>query len=246
MKFNLICFLIITSLFSACQSTTESENPENLLTEEQYYTGAVEGVKKGKYNSALLLLRQSLENGLESPMDLVRDTHFYKLVDEAEHRPIFRNLLKSYAKEHETIMVRPEEPGEMISVGGQILDESTRQPLQNVLVELVQADKNGLYFKEKSKWNPRIFAYLKTDKNGRFSVYTIQPGTYKDDDENEVPAHIHFTLEANNYRQYTSEFTFDIDSVFMANGNVDSVPVATLKKGEGVPEYEVQIFMQKE
>ena len=129
---------------------------------------------------------------------------------------------------------------------GKVIDENTGKPLSGVSVELVHTDNEGLYFAENSTFNPRLFAYLKTDENGEFVVNTIKPGRYKDDDGNDVPSHIHFTLEKAGYRSYGSEFTFSDDPVFRANGNVDEVPVAELKHVDGKEQYLVSIGMQLE
>ena len=42
-----------------------------------------------------------------------------------------------------------------------------------------------------------------------------------------------------------SEFTFDNDSVFMANGNVDQVAVAHLRKDEVNISYDVSLYVDR-
>ena len=198
-----------------------------------------------KYDSALTLLRDSYLEGLDKPMQVVSDSRFYPLIDNPSKRSKIRLLLEEFAVENQAKIVRKEEPGESIVVTGQVVDESNNMPIKQVKMDLVQADKTGLYFEENSNWNPRIFAYLRTDDNGNFSICTIKPGRYKDDNGDYVPAHVHFTLAKNGYRGFGGEFTFEDDSIFIANGNAENVLVAKIQKASN-NQYYVTIPMQKE
>jgi len=220
--------------------TIEKNSPEHL------YNDAGKMVQAMKYDSAIVLLRLAFDQGFEHPMGIVTDSSFSYLIENPQYRSAIRKLLKAFAVKNHATMVSAKEPGSAIVVKGIIRDESSSLPIESVVVELIHTDNNGFYFEEKSLWNPRLFAYLKTDLNGVFAVNTIMPGRYQDDDGNVVPSHIHFTLEAEGYRTYASEFTFENDSVFKANGNLDSVPVALLKKENGKDYYQVTLNMQKE
>lgn len=195
-----------------------------------------------QYDSALVELDRVLKNGSTTPMRLVLDQDIDQLIEHPEYRPKVRTLVKTYAREASAIMKGEEEPGERIKVHGIISDERTNQPLEEVSVELVQADAQGKYFEEESLWNPRLFAYLKTKETGEFLIETILPGNYQDDEGEWVPAHIHFTLEKEGYRTYASEFSFETDSVLLKRGNTDTVPIAKHLKDF---EYEVFIRMQQ-
>ncbi len=245
MKLELILSGVVVIVLITCQNNVKTQTITT-PTAEQLYIEASNLVREMKYDSAMVLLRQAFEKGFEKPMKIIADSTFYYLVDKPNYRSETRKLLREFSIENHSTMVRIEEPGLPIFVKGKVLDESNNEPIENVLVELVHADSKGLYFDEKSMWNPRLFSYLKTDKNGEFSINTIQPGRYKDDDGNDVPVHIHFTLEAEGYRVYASEFTFENDPVFKANGNVDMVPVAILKNVDGQVQYQVTILLQRE
>lgn len=236
-------FLLITMFLISCQthSTNEGSSPSEA---EQFYSSATEFVAEAQYDSAMVQLNLAFEKGLENPMRIVNDSKMYPLIEHQEYRPKIRELIKQHCDQSHAIMVRSEEEGQPIRVKGRILDEVNQKPIPGTLVELVHTDNDGDYFKEKTLWNPGIFAYLKTDDKGEFSVETILPGIYLDDEGQPVPAHIHFTLEKEGYRIYASEFTFDDDPIFRANGNVDNVPVAEKKVVEGEEVFEVKLFMQ--
>ena len=227
----------------ACQNQPKDNDTDSAI---RLYNDASKMVTEMNHDSAIILLRQAFEQGIEQPMKIIADSSFYSLTDNPLYRSEIRNLLKEFAIENHATMVRDEEPGASILVKGIVLDESNNKPIENVLVELVHTDNKGSYFKEKSMWNPRLFSYLKTDSNGEFSVNTILPGRYQDDEGNEAPSHIHFSLEADGYRVYASEFTFENDSIFKDNGNIDNVPVAKLKNDNGKEYFHVTLFLQRE
>lgn len=207
---------------------------------------AEEKVSLMQYDSAIVYLRQALTQGIEEPMLIVRNSNLYALIDSSKYRPEIRLLLEEFAVENRAKMTRENEPGEPIIVEAIIVDESNNAPLSNVRVEVVHTDKDGFYFREKSMWNPRIFAYLISSDKGEFEVNTTKPGTYKDDDGKYVPAHIHFTLKKDSFRLYGGEFTFEDDSIYMENGNNDEILVAKLMNTRSPKKYQVIIPMQRE
>jgi len=217
-----------------------------IIGAEKLYLKAGAAVANGDVESSFGILEQAFMAGLENPMRIVRDSAFYSLVDDAEYRKRTRGLIKQYSSQCHADMIRNDEAGERIFIKGKVLDERDGKAVTQVFIELVHADEQGLYSNENLSWNPRLFAYLKTDENGEFSVTTIKPGSYPDDDENDVASHVHFSLELKEYRTYYSEFTFDDDPVFKANGNIESVPVAHLSGKEDSKFYQVVIYMQRD
>ena len=243
---NKIVFIgIAITILMACHDDKMEYSASN-LTAHQLYEKANLMVEQNKYDSAIVFLKQAFEKGFEKPMQIVRDSNLYVLIDSPEFRSEIRLLLDTFASESQTMMIRDEEEGDPLVVKGKIVDEANGEPLKKVSIELVHTDHEGYYFKEKTKWNPRLFAYLVTDNNGEFRIQTIRPGRYKDDDGNDVPAHIHFTLKKEGFRIYASEFTFEDEPIFMANGNIDDVPVAKSLNDDIPNHYEVIIPMQKE
>ncbi len=229
----------------ACQ--TKSVKPKTPLPlAQQHFQKAILMIKAQNLDSALMWIDQALANGYSNPMDLVTDGNFYQLVDEPNYRSKFRALIQKYATDSHAEMVRKEEPGFPISVLIKILSESDQRPIQNVSVELVHTDLRGNYFEEKSLWNPRMFAYLKTNKKGEVSINTIKPGSYSDDNGASVPAHIHYTLTAKGYKMYASEFTFENDPILLAAGNVENVLMARQINERDSDHFEITLYMQEE
>ncbi len=95
------------------------------------------------------------------------------------------------------------------------IDGKTAAP--GVIIYYWHTDSNGYYspikgMDEKAKRHGRIRGWVKTDKNGNYSIYTSKPAPYPDDN---IPAHIHTSIKepniANEY--YIDEFTFDDDKL---------------------------------
>lgn len=245
MKLSIFNKLLFILTLCACQNIN-SKKESTIITSEQLYLNAAKMNSEENYDSALVLLNQAFVKGLQNPMRIVSDSRFYNLIDNPKHRQEVRVILKKFASDNFTTIVREDEPGIRISVTGKVLNENTKRPIENVIVEIVQADSSGIYFSENTTFNPRLFGYLKTDRNGQFTIHTIRPGSYLDDNGSPVPSHIHFTLEKSEFRTYASEFTFDDDLIFRANGNVDLVPVAIKKENANQTNYEVELNMQSD
>ncbi len=230
-------FLLL--LFIACNNGVPVSNTVVPAGDSLYHQSRVLSEEQ-IYDSSLVLLRESLESGLKQPMNLLIDSNFYPLIDHPSYRPFVRDLLKAYAKQNHASLVRQEEPGNRISVEVRVLDEHSNLPVSGVLVELIHADYQGRYFEEQTKWNPRIFGYLITDKNGAVSIETVFPGSYSDAFGVMVSPHIHFSLEKEGYRTYTSEFVLEMDSI----SHVDKGIVAKQLHQDSNTAYSVTIHMQ--
>ena len=227
-------------------SQTQSERETEDSHAQQLLTKARIGMSRGDYGSAIKLLEQALQLGSTNPMQLFIDQDFQPLVDHPDHRRRVRTLVKQHATESAAKMVRDNEPGLRIFVQGQILGERDGTPIPNASVELVHTDEKGRYFEEASPWNPRIFAYLRTNTNGKFSVETIMPGRYRDDSGDLSYSHIHFAVQATGFRHYNSEFAFEDDPILRKQGNPDSVPIALLQDHSGERQYHVVIRLSRD
>ncbi len=105
--------------------------------------------------------------------------------------------------------------GEVIYVGGQVLDEACR-PVAGALVEIWQANTWGRYDHERDAENPRpldpnfqSWAEMLTDAEGRFRFKTIKPGGYPVDDGGWVrPPHIHFRISRRGYHELVTQMYF--------------------------------------
>jgi protocatechuate 3,4-dioxygenase, beta subunit len=107
------------------------------------------------------------------------------------------------------------EKGQQLLVTGRVLKIDGKTPAPNVIIYYWHTDNNGYYspakgMPEKAKRHGHIRGWVKTDENGRYSIYTIQPAPYPGDS---IPAHIHTSIKEpgieNEY--YIDEFVFDND-----------------------------------
>ena len=57
--------------------------------------------------------------------------------------------------------------------------------------------------------NPRLFAYLRTAKDGKYEYHTIRPAGYPG---NGPPAHVHYEITAPGYRTKVTELMFSDDA----------------------------------
>lgn len=113
------------------------------------------------------------------------------------------------------------EKGQKILLTGRVYQIDGKTPASNVILYYYQTNINGIYAtKESEKRNmPHnklghthgyIRGWLKTDKYGNYSIYTIQPETYPNRDQ---PAHIHMTVKEKNMQEpyYIDDYVFDND-----------------------------------
>ncbi len=240
---KLFYLILIVTTQVTCLEDSVVHKPTPIAEESYYQAGKM--VVDMQYDSALLLLNKAFDHGYGSPMRIVTDSLFHFLIDSPDFRPRIRQLIQDFARDTMATIVRDKEPGSRISVTCKILEENSHTPMENVSVEIVQADAEGSYFDEASQFNPRLFGYLRTNQNGECTIRTIRPGSYLDAEGNAVPAHIHFTLKKDGYRLFGSEFTFEDDAIIMQKGNIDSVPVAVGSDHDTDNHYTVSLYMER-
>ena len=116
-----------------------------------------------------------------------------------------------------------DQKGQKILLTGTVYQIDGKTPAPNVILYYYQTNINGVYAtKETEKRNmPKnklgqthgyIRGWIKTDEQGKYSIYTIKPGTYPSRDE---PAHIHITIKEKHMKDiyYIDDFVFDDDSL---------------------------------
>jgi protocatechuate 3,4-dioxygenase, beta subunit len=86
------------------------------------------------------------------------------------------------------------EKGQKLLVTGKMLKLDGITPASNVIVYYWQTDNNGYYSngKGKSKKHGHIRGWVKSNKQGSYSIYTIRPANYPNSD---MPAHIHLSIK---------------------------------------------------
>ncbi len=113
--------------------------------------------------------------------------------------------------------------GQKILLIGIVYQNDGKTPAPDVVIYYYQTNVEGKYLhkpKEKRSMPPNelgqthgyIRGWVKTDKDGKYSIYTVRPGTYPTKDE---PAHVHLTIkEPNTIKEYyIDDFVFDDDKL---------------------------------
>ena len=113
------------------------------------------------------------------------------------------------------------EKGQKILITGTVFKIGGKIPAPNVVIYYWQTDNNGYYspkegMDEHAKRHGHIRCWVKSDENGKYSIYTIRPAPYPNDD---IPAHIHTSIKEPNIKDeyYIDEFVFDDDILLSGN-----------------------------
>lgn len=96
------------------------------------------------------------------------------------------------------------DPGPKLKISGIVYESDEKTPAENVILYIYHTDQDGVYPTkgDEKGWAKRhgyIRGWIKTDENGRYTFYTLKPGTYPSGSE---PAHIHITLLEPDGRYY--------------------------------------------
>jgi catechol 1,2-dioxygenase len=95
-----------------------------------------------------------------------------------------------------------------------VLGTDCRRPLPGALLDVWQADADGVYHYEKE--NFRLRGQILTDREGSFEFTTIVPGRYKLGGGYR-PAHIHFTVSHPAHEALTTQLYFKGDPYLPPN-----------------------------
>jgi protocatechuate 3,4-dioxygenase beta subunit len=109
------------------------------------------------------------------------------------------------------------EKGQKLLITGTVYKLGGKTPAPNVIIYYWQTDNNGYYspskgMDEKAKKHGHIRGWVKSDENGKYSMYTIRPASYPNRD---APAHIHTSIKEPNIKDeyYIDGFVFDDDKL---------------------------------
>jgi protocatechuate 3,4-dioxygenase beta subunit len=105
-----------------------------------------------------------------------------------------------------------DEPGERLMVSGKVIGEDGK-PLRGVSVYVYHTDVKGYYSPTNDNRNPRLKGYMRTDAQGRYAYSTIRPGHYPNQ---RIPAHIHYVVNADGYKERVFEILFEGDEFIEA------------------------------
>jgi protocatechuate 3,4-dioxygenase, beta subunit len=101
------------------------------------------------------------------------------------------------------------EPGARLVVTGKVTDAAGK-PVAGASVYVYHTDNKGYYSSATNddNRNPRLRGYMRTDAQGRYEYETIKPAHYPN---NRIPAHIHYVVTADGYRERVFEIVFTGD-----------------------------------
>ena len=153
------------------------------------FNAAVAAARRGDPDETLALLRRSFEAGYERPSQVLVHPDLGVVRGAPGARARLRDLLREFARERGVIMVAPDEPGPPLVVSGVVRDEAGR-PLEGAIIYVHHTDSEGI---SEGDENPRLFAYLRTGADGRYTYRTIRPAGYPGTD---VEQHVHYEVAA--------------------------------------------------
>jgi protocatechuate 3,4-dioxygenase beta subunit len=122
--------------------------------------------------------------------------------------------------------------GERIKVTGKVTDESGR-PLRSVLLEIWQANAAGRYVHREeihdAPLDPNFLGAgrMLTDREGRYSFYSVRPGAYPWSNHYNAwrPGHIHFSIMGHQFAErLVTQMYFPGDPLFKFDPIFNAVP----------------------
>jgi len=114
------------------------------------------------------------------------------------------------------------EDGIKLKITGTIFQPDGKTPAEDIIIYIYHTNQNGIYPTRGSEagWERRhgyLRGWVKTDKSGEYTFYTLRPGTYPN---RATPAHIHITiLEPDGRYYWIGSYHFEDD------------PLLTVEKG---------------
>jgi protocatechuate 3,4-dioxygenase beta subunit len=109
-----------------------------------------------------------------------------------------------------------QEPGQKLIVKGRVFQIDGRTPAAGITLYYWQTDHAGLYsfregMPEGARRHGHIRGWLKTDAEGRYTLYTVRPAPYP---KSNIPAHIHMVVkEPGMSEYYIDDLEFDDDQL---------------------------------
>ena len=101
-------------------------------------------------------------------------------------RPTVQNIIGPFYRfgaPFETRIAGPDEAGDRVIIAGTVYSSDCRTPIPNALIEVWQANKDGLYDADKAgnfteRHAFRLRGMMLSDQQGRYEFETIMPGRY--------------------------------------------------------------------
>jgi len=108
--------------------------------------------------------------------------------------------------------------GQKLLITGTVYKLGGKIPEPNVIIYYWQTDTNGYYspkegMDQETKKHGHIRGWVKSDKDGNYSIYTTRPAPYPNEG---IPAHIHLSIkEPNIENEYYADLYFDDDPLYL-------------------------------
>ena len=91
-------------------------------------------------------------------------------------------------------IVTEDEPGNRLVIEGKVYHSDKTTPYSGLVLYFYQTDATGVYNKTDGSYlRPRLYGWVKTDKDGAYELRTIKPGSYP---RSRQTAHIHVTVKS--------------------------------------------------
>lgn len=125
--------------------------------------------------------------------------------------------------------------GSRLKLTGKIYKNDGKTPAGDVILYIYHTNQKGIYEKrgDETGWGRRhgyMRGWIKTDSEGKYTFYTIKPGSYPNSKE---PAHIHgIILEPNGYYYWIDEWQFKDDPLLEINKERED----KARRGSGIVE----------
>lgn len=122
-------------------------------------------------------------------------------------------------------LASPDEPGEVLLVSGRVTDAATSTPLPAAILDVWQADANGLYSNQVAEMDEfHLRGKVPVAEDGTYRFQTVTPPPYEIPKDGPVgrllralgrhayrPAHLHLKVTANGHRPLTTMVFFEGD-----------------------------------
>ena len=112
-----------------------------------------------------------------------------------------------------------EEKGQKLLLTGTVFEPGGKTPAPNIIIYYWHTDTEGYYASDantepKARIHGRLRGWVKSDQNGKYSIYTIRPAPYPNED---LPAHIHLSIKESDIKNeyYTDDVVFDDDPLLI-------------------------------
>jgi protocatechuate 3,4-dioxygenase beta subunit len=184
---------------------------------------------------------ESLERELAASRTTTSDVLADPANDALRPYPAFRAAIERHARAARTVLVPRGEPGVPLTATVRVLDREGR-PYPDVRIYAYQTSARGWYAAEAPHVSgnsgdfrfARLFAYARTDADGRCELVTVRPGPYP---RSGLPSHVHLQLEGRGQDLRTTEIRFEdcphVDAAARAESERAGFAVVAVERGDG-------------